>query len=140
MPLWILLAILTATAVYDYVYREIPQFVPLAVLGLAAVSHILAWQSVGGMERLWGVGVGFLLSLVFYTSGGFGGGDVKLISSMGAVLGWKALLAVLFYVAIIGGFSALISRLRQEAEFAYGPSIALGLLAFILRGYFPGAV
>jgi len=135
--LWILFVILAATAIYDMVYREIPHFVPLIVLALGGVAHALGWQSMGWTDRAWGIGVGLVCSLLLYICGGLGGGDVKLIAAMGAVLGWKAEFGVLFYVALFGGVLALVARRRCEAEFAYCPAIALGLFAFIVRGYLP---
>jgi prepilin signal peptidase PulO-like enzyme (type II secretory pathway) len=54
---------------------------------------------------------------------------------MGLVLGWRAELGVIFYVAIFGGFGAAIARWRKRDEFAYGPAIALGLLAYMVHEY-----
>jgi hypothetical protein len=43
----------------------------------------------------------------------------------------------MFWMAIVGAIFAVIARLRRQREFAYAPAIALGLLMFIVRGYFP---
>lgn len=82
-----------------------------------------------------GVLLGFTLGLGLYQLGGLAGGDVKLIACLGAVLGWRSELAVLFYVALFGGLLALVARWRKQTEYPYAPAIALGLLAYIVREY-----
>ena len=79
--------------------------------------------------------MGFLAGLGLFRLNAFGGGDVKLIASLGAVMGFADLIGVLFYIAIFGGVLALAARIRREREIAYAPAIALGLLASIVRGY-----
>jgi Flp pilus assembly protein protease CpaA len=93
--------------------------------------HRVPW-----LDLALGLSLGFLVGLMLFYVCGFGGGDVKLLAALGAVLGWKAELGVVFWVAILGGVFALVARLRREREYAYVPAIALGLLAFIVRGYF----
>ena len=136
--LWILFTIVAVTSVYDLIYREIPHVATVSVLTLGATAQVLGWERMGWLERVLGIGLGLTLSVVLYACGGLGGGDVKLIAAMGAVLGWRAELGVLFYIAVFGGVLALVAKRRREAEYAYGPAIALGLLAYIVRGYFPG--
>ena len=106
----------------------------LLVLALAATGfhlHRVRWP-----DLLGGMALGLSIGLILFRIGGFGGGDVKLLTSLGAVLGFKGELGVLFYIAILGGIFALVARFRRQREYPYAPSIALGLLAFILRGYF----
>ena len=69
--------------------------------------------------------------------GGLGGGDAKLLAALGAVVGFKGELGVMLYAALLGALLALVARFRKQREYAYAPAIALGLLAFILRGYLP---
>ena len=87
------------------------------------------------MNLISGLALGFVSGLILFRMGGFGGGDVKLLASLGAVLGLRDELTVMFYVAVVGGMLALVALLRGQREYAYGPAIALGLLSFILKGY-----
>ena len=82
------------------------------------------------------MGIGLSIGSILFLTGGFGGGDVKLLTSLGAILGSRGELGVLLYTAIFGGVLALIARFRGQREYAYAPAIALGLLTFIVRGYF----
>lgn len=62
----------------------------------------------------------------------FGGGDAKLIAAVGALLGPVGLLFALFWTAVAGGVLALIAMVRGQRDYAYGPAIALGYLAYLV--------
>jgi len=108
----------------------------VCLLGLALVATGFHLHRVPWTDLLSGLSLGFAAGLLLFWMGGFGGGDVKLLSSLGAVVGFKGELGVMFYMAILGGILAIVARIRKEREYAYAPAIALGLLAFIVRGYF----
>lgn len=135
--LWTLFALLLNAAAFDLARREIPHAVTVMVLLLGIVATAAGWNGITWFSCAAGVTAGFGLSLAMYTLGGLGGGDVKLLGAMGAVLGWRAEFEVLLYVAIFGGVLALIARWRRESEYAYCPAIALGMLAYLIRGYLP---
>ena len=121
--------------VYDLRTRQIPDILSVCLLFLAVTATGLHLHSVGWLDLCLGFAVGLIVGLVLFWLEGFGGGDVKLCASLGAVLGFKAELGVLFYMAIFGALLAMFAKLRKEREFAYAPAIAFGLLSFILRGY-----
>lgn len=133
--LWITLSLLAAAAFCDLRSREIPHVFAGLVLGIGVAAAAFGWNGIGFAEMALGVMLGLAAGFAFYALGGMAGGDVKLIAALGAVVGWKGLLGVMFYVAIFGGLLALIARKRKQSEYAYGPAIALGLLAYIGRGY-----
>jgi len=101
------------------------------------LSTGLHWHRVGWFDLFLGLAVGFAAGAILFALGGLGGGDVKLLAALGAILGFKGELGVLFYMALAGAVLALLARLRKQREYAYAPAIAIGLLAFILRGYWP---
>jgi Flp pilus assembly protein protease CpaA len=133
---WFLFLLLSLIAIDDLRRRE----VSTAALSVTALWGIIAtamgWSGQTWMESLGGVSVGFLLSMPLFCIGGIGGGDVKLLSVMGLLLGWQAELGVLFYTAVFGGLGASVARWRKREDYAYGPAIALGLLAYLVRGHF----
>jgi len=133
--LWITLALLAVAAAFDLRSREIPHTVTALVFALGLAATGFGWTSVTWLDSLLGVLLGFGVGLGLYQLGGLAGGDVKLIAALGAVLGWRAELGVLFYIAVFGGVLALVARWRRQTEYAYAPAIALGLLAYIGRGY-----
>lgn len=134
--LWLSFAILSVAVVFDIRSREIPNALSWGLLGVGLAATLLRLHNIGWLSLAGGVLFGFLAGLGLFRLNAFGGGDVKLIASLGAVMGFKDIIGVLFYVAIFGGILAVVARLRREREFAYAPAIALGLLAFIVRGYF----
>ncbi len=113
--IWVLaLAIACYGGWMDWRTRRIPNWltVPGALLGLAA-NAILRGRH-GAMVSLEGAGLalGLLLPLVLLR--GFGAGDWKLMGAMGAVLGWREMLAVLFASALISGVMAVFQMVAAR--------------------------
>jgi prepilin peptidase CpaA len=117
-------------AVYDLRKREIPDWIALSLVGGAVVSTAAGWSTVSWLALACGLGLGLVLTLPFYALGAFGGGDVKLVVALGAVLGPIPLLGTLFWMALCGGLLAVVALVRGHRDLAYGPAIALGLLLY----------
>lgn len=66
-------------------------------------------------QGLLGAGLAFALSLVFFLTGGMGGGDVKLLAAVGAFLGPARLWSALLVMALAGGLMAAWVILRRGA-------------------------
>jgi len=130
-----LLALLAAVAaaVTDMRRREIPDWVPLSLFLLslgacAAGRHPGSW---GGL--LLGVVVAFGFSFILFQLRLLGGGDVKLLTAMGAALGWPAFLPFLLGTGLCGGVIALLARRSATGaqEIAYAPAMVGGLLLLL---------
>ena len=83
----------------------------VVALGLRAIDG-------GGPELLQGLagaGMGLALSFPLFALGGMGGGDVKLITAVGAFLGPLQLTYALLATALIGGLMALVVAARRGA-------------------------
>lgn len=82
------------------------------------------------------VGGAVFLVLAILSRGALGGGDVKLIASLGLWLGTDALLFVTMAGIVLGGLAALLLMLlrlkKRKSAFAYGPYFALTTLALFL--------
>jgi prepilin peptidase CpaA len=117
--LWILPALFAAAAGYtDYRWRRIPNWltVPGLALGIAVNSIVRGWP--GTKDSLLGAGLGLLVLLPFVLVRSLGAGDWKLVGALGAFLGPRRLLSVLFATLLIAGVMALIlvvwkRRVRQ---------------------------
>jgi prepilin peptidase CpaA len=104
LPLVLSMLLVLAAAWYDASYRRIPNWLTLPsilvgwVLALLLGGPVaLKWSAVG-----FGFGLGvFLLPWLF---GGMGGGDVKLMAGLGAILGWPMVL----WVALLSCVVALL--------------------------------
>lgn len=110
--------------------RVIPNTIP--VILLVGTGLLVAMQIVPWVPHVIGLGIGTLFGLVIYRTGGFGGGDVKLLIATCAALGLDHLPTYLLGVAVAGGVLSLIALIRKQREFAYGPSFAIA--AVIVAG------
>lgn len=97
------------------------------------------------MDAFWGVlmGGGFLWGMAYIyflltKQEGMGGGDIKLLAWIGAILGWKAIPFVIMSSAIIGSVIGLITARKQKAGLKtvipFGPYLALGAVLYLFGG------
>ena len=130
---WIPLPVLAVATVYDLRERQIPDWLSLVLLAWAVVAVATGLSAIGWLGLLCGAALGLAIAAPLFALGGFGGGDVKLVAALGAVLGPAALLAMLFWVAIAGGVLALVAKWRGQRDLAYVPAIAIGLFIYLVR-------
>lgn len=100
----------------------------------------LSWQ-----DSLLGIVVGggilLLVAWVYYLMTkreGMGGGDVKLLAMIGALLGWKAIPAVIFLSAASGAIVGIVLMLLKERgrqhPIPFGPFLAGAAVIYIFYG------
>ncbi|MCB0356040.1 MAG: prepilin peptidase [Bdellovibrionales bacterium] len=89
------------------------------------------------------MGGGFLWAIAYLyylwrKKEGMGGGDVKLLAWIGAVLGWKAIPFVIFASSITGSVVGILISLRSKEGMStvipFGPYLALGAIFYIFGG------
>lgn len=152
MPeLWILIvccALLGAAVVFDLVSRQIPNTIPVALLGLFALQVAVAGHR--DMAPLWAhVATGAVLlavGFVLFLTGTLGAGDGKLMAAAGLWVGPFGIGGFLVGVGLLGLALGLFSllpfdatrRLRADLPFAVAispPAIALlAQRAFVVAG------
>ncbi len=123
----VLLMPVGAAAVWDLRTREIPDWIPVAILGWACLATAAGWHQVTWMGGILGALLGLGLAGAVFYLGGLGGGDVKLLAAIGAAVGPAALLSILAWTAAAGAVLALVALARGKRDFPYGPAIAAGL-------------
>lgn len=111
--------------------------IPLLLLGLLAASLnkgiIPLDTSIIGAFIGYFFPVAVSLLVVWYKKDAFGGGDIKLLSALGAWLGLEGLLYLITLASILGLLWALI---RRQKSLAFGPMLAIaGILIMIFIGY-----
>ena len=79
-----------------------------------------------------------VFSLIRWLSrGGLGGGDVKLGALAGAVVGYSGIPLASLIMTVAGGATATallaLRRVERASALPYGPFIALGAVATLLR-------
>lgn len=130
-------SILLAIAVVDFAVFEIPFAfnVALGVLGAVAMMldyhHFLSYLV--GACLVSGI---FLLTALVTKGNGMGGGDVKLMVSVGLLLGWKKVLLVMLLGCLIGiavhGMAMLI--LKKKHMLPFGPYLSMAAFITMLYG------
>jgi len=142
VQLWIAIAIGLLACVDDLCRRKIANWIPFLafVTGFYWQSYNFGWA--GSLFTLEGAALGFLVFLIFYLLGGMGGGDVKLMTGFGALLGPDKTLEAALWTAGVGGIIALaavivISTRRWlrglkplpelQQSIPYAPAIAIGV-------------
>lgn len=99
---------------FDLRERRLPNALTVGALVVA-----LALRASGGLDAvgsgLAGAAIGFALALPFFLVGGLGGGDVKLLTAMGAFLGPHRIWFALLVMALVGGVMALIVMTKHRA-------------------------
>jgi len=105
------LAVGFVACVSDLRSRRIPNVLTFGAALLALVFH----GAVGGWNGLLtsaaGWFAGLALFLPFFLLGGMGGGDVKLLAALGALLGPADALWLAVYTSLIGGAMAIVVAL-----------------------------
>lgn len=144
LVLMLLAAILVTIAFIDLDHQIIPDIISLPgiVVGFLA-SFLLPW--VAWSDSLLGILLGGG-SLYLVASGyswltgkeGMGGGDIKLLAMIGAFLGWKAILPIIFFSSVLGTLVGVPVMLVKKADgklaIPFGPFLAAGALVYLLWG------
>lgn len=109
--------------------------IPLLLIGLFVacfgLSNMQMEDSVVGAMVGYFLPVLVCLLIVWYKKDAFGGGDIKLLSALGAWLDVESLLNVIALASILGIVYAIVKR---KSSLAFGPMIAIaGIVMAILR-------
>jgi prepilin peptidase CpaA len=106
----VLLVVVMAAALYDIRYRRIPNWLTAGGAGLGLALNAFLNHARAGMFKasLIGFGAAFGLYFVLYALRAMGGGDVKLMAAVGAIVGWPNWLLLFMVTSILGGIMAVI--------------------------------
>jgi prepilin peptidase CpaA len=103
-----LVLLVTAASLLDLRRGKIPNALtyPACLFGLGLAAADGGWSGLTG--SLLGLAVGFLPFFALYLLGGLGGGDVKLMAAVGALMGYPFILNALVTSVLVGGLIALL--------------------------------
>ena len=153
-------AILSMTIVLIYIDLDIqilPDVIDLPGIGIGMVIGALGLGSLHPQLTLSSslldsvigalVGAGFLLSMALAyrlvrKSEGMGLGDVKMLAMIGAVVGWQAVIPLLFIASLVGAAFGISLGIRRgeglKAAIPFG--VFLGLATFVVIFFGPALV
>lgn len=105
----VLLSLLLAAAVFDVLYRRIPNWLTVSGVVLAlAMNTLIGAPEAGLVFSMVGLAVAFGIYVALYALRAMGAGDVKLMAAIGALVGWERWFGIFFITALIGGAMAII--------------------------------
>ena len=133
---------LLAIAIIDIKHKIIPDIITLPgiVFGLAAGSYLVGLKD-SSLGLIAGGGIFLLISEIYYRvrgSVGMGGGDIKFIAAVGALLGLKQVFLVIFLSAFMGSMVGLVGlagkKINALSQIPFGPFLAGGTLIAYFSG------
>lgn len=135
-----LFSLLLIISVTDYIYLLIPNrilvwFACLLILECIFVP-LVTWP-----DSIVGSGVIFILLYCMQKiyPEGLGGGDVKLLSLLGFIVGLKGVFMILFLASCLSlcffGVGLVLKRVKMRTQIPFGPFISLGAICYMLITY-----
>lgn len=113
--------------------------IPIFFAASFALPDITLVESIVGI--LIGGGSLWIVAQLYYVltrKEGMGGGDIKLLAMMGAVIGWKGVLFTIFVASAIGTVAGMLvmlkTRTSMKLKVPFGPFLAIGAIAYIFLG------
>jgi leader peptidase (prepilin peptidase)/N-methyltransferase len=141
---WLFVAALVVISFIDLDHRIIPDVISLPGIVIGFVcSFFIPWLT--WLDSLLGILIGggilFLIAWLYELIAkreGMGGGDIKLLAMLGAFLGWKAILPIVFLSSLLGTVIGVPSMLLQKSDtkFAipFGPFLAAAAIIYLFWG------
>ena len=138
------IASLVVITYIDIDHQIIPDVITLPGIPIFLLSSLLI-PSVTLLDSVLGllVGGGTLLLIAWgyqllTKKEGMGGGDIKLLAMIGALIGWKGVLFTIFVSSAIGTVSGLLLMLHEKKgmklAIPFGPFLSLGAITYIFFG------
>ncbi len=128
----------------DLDHRIIPDVISLPGIPIFFAASF-ALPSVTYIDSLIGILTGggslFLVAWIYNLitkKEGMGGGDIKLLAMIGALVGWKGVLFTIFVSSAVGTLSGIAVMLQTKKNMKlaipFGPFLAIGAVLYIFYG------
>ncbi|PFJ59090.1 prepilin peptidase [Bacillus thuringiensis] len=137
LSLFSLLLIISLT---DYLYMLIPDCILISFAVLLILESVFV-QLVTWTDSIVGSGVIFILLYCMQkiSPEGLGGGDIKLLSLLGFIVGVKGVFIILFLASCFSlcffGIGIVLKRIEVRKPIPFGPFISLGAICYVLVAY-----
>jgi leader peptidase (prepilin peptidase)/N-methyltransferase len=138
-------SILLAAACIDFETTWLPDSLTLPLIGLGLISASQNWGHVtledAALGALWGYISLWSISTIYFLIRGRQGmaeGDFKLLSGLGALLGWKALFPIILTSSLLGSLFGLFlitfKGHKGNDPIPFGPYLVVGGFISMLAG------
>jgi len=141
---YLFFAALMVVTFIDLDHRIIPDVITLPGIPIFFAAG-LALPAITYKEALLGILIGggslFLVAWIYgliTKKEGMGGGDIKLLAMMGAIVGWKGVLFTIFVASLVGTLAGLAVMLQSrnglKLAVPFGPFLSIGSITYIFFG------
>lgn len=114
--IFIMVIALVLLAMYsDFRWRKIPNCLTLPAIALGFLLNFLGNSWNGLIFAFLGLLLGMGLLMLPYLLGGMGGGDVKFLGALGALLGCYSILNIFLYATLVGGAIAIVVAIANKS-------------------------
>ena len=138
------IAALLVVAFIDITHRIIPDVITLPGIAICFLASFCL-PLITFMDSLWGLlgGGGLLLAIAWIYrllthKDGMGGGDIKLLAMIGALIGLKGVFFTVFVSSATGTLVGVLTMLRtnkgMKLAIPFGPFLALGAIVYLFFG------
>ena len=137
--LLLMYCVLDLVILVDHDTMEIPNRFVIVMLYIAVAAMVFV-PGVGLVSHIIGaVCISVLMYLIaLAVPGAFGGGDIKLVATVGLMLGWKLTLIGFLIGLLLGGIYGsiqLITKKKGKKEhFPFGPFLCIGFMTAVICG------
>ena len=104
----LLLLLVSLSAAFDVKERRIPNKITFMGIIVGLLFNLFAGGWAGLLNSFLGMLAGIAIFFIPFAMGGMGAGDVKLMGSIGALMGWRFSLETAIYSALVGGVMVLV--------------------------------
>jgi leader peptidase (prepilin peptidase)/N-methyltransferase len=140
----VFIATLLVITFIDIDHQIIPDVITLPGIPIFFAASF-ALPQVTYIESILGILIGggslILVARLYYLftkKDGMGGGDIKLLGMMGAIIGWEGILFTIFVASAVGTVSGMLIMLKTRKSMKnpipFGPFLAIGGITYILFG------
>ncbi|MBE5105628.1 prepilin peptidase [Bacillus thuringiensis] len=135
-----LFSLLLIISVTDYIYMLIPNRI-LIWFALLLIIECIFVPLVTWIDSIVGSGIIFILLYCMQKvyPEGLGGGDIKLLSLLGYIMGMKGIFMTLFLASCFSlcffGIGIVLKRIEARKPIPFGPFISLGVICYVLVVY-----
>jgi len=141
---YLFFAALLVVTFIDLDHRIIPNVITLPGIPIGFAASF-ALPTITYKEALLGILIGggslFLVAWIYSLitkKEGMGGGDIKLLAMMGAIVGWQGVLFTIFLASLVGTLAGLAvilqSRSGMKLAVPFGPFLSIGSITYIFFG------
>lgn len=133
----VIVSILITISIIDLKHKIVPDSLNIALASIG-VLFIIYDSSVIADKLLGAFTVFVLFFAIALATNAMGGGDIKLITALGLIFGFKGVLFIVFFSFVIGAtisVALLLTKIKsRKDEIPFGPFISAAALLYIFYG------